>query len=208
MYVLYNKIRNEKKCAIICEINSCRNRCLFCNPTGYRTNRVIDKQELRDIETQLLTQAIGLNKKGYDTVEISGCDPIKYEKIARFITILKSSLNFKTVILSTHGRNLDSIKFVKKIKKSGLDELRIPLYGAKASVHDSITQEKGSFKETLSGIKNVKKYEPLTKITLTTLVMKQNYKSIPDISLLEEIYALECIISIPCVSHHENAKNL
>ncbi len=189
------------KSAVIIDLNCCKNSCLFCNPQRLIKSKVCEK-DLKNIEIKLLRQAGDLYKKGLNRyVEISGSDPIEYRKIAPFINYLKNELKCGTVMLSTHGRDLHNEKLVKDLKRAGLDELRIPLYGSTATVHDSVTQERGSFKETLKGIKNIVKHAPAIKMKISSLIMKQNHRDLLKTFNLANEYASEIMFSIPCISN-------
>ncbi|MCK5026510.1 MAG: radical SAM protein [Nanoarchaeota archaeon] len=192
-----------KKSVVIIELNSCKNSCLFCNPKGIR--RTIGFKEMKQIEVHLLKQVNDLKRRGFKEVEISGCDPIEYDKITGFIKWLKKN-SFKQVMLSTHGRDLHNIELVNEFKKAGLDQLRIPLYGSNAKIHDSVTQCKGSFKETLNGIRNIQKYAPGINILITSLIMKQNYKDIANIFSLAANYSSDISFSLACLK--DDAKEL
>ena len=193
------------KSAVIVNLNSCDNSCLFCKPS--RVRKVLTEVELKDIEIDLFRQVLDLKKRGLDEyLEISGSDPIQYNGIVRFIKYIKRDLNFKTIMLSTHGRNMHNLKLVKELERSGLDKLRIPLYGSNGKIHDSVTQEKGSFEETLKGVQNVFRHAPEIKITITSLIMKQNYKDGIKILRLACKYASEIIFSIPCIPRIKSAE--
>jgi MoaA/NifB/PqqE/SkfB family radical SAM enzyme len=162
--------------------------------------REVGARELKRIEASLLRQARDLKKKGLDDcLEISGCDPIEYPPIVSFIKYLKVKLRFKFVILSTHGRDLSDAGLVKALDESGLDQLNIPLYGSCASVHDSVTQEKKSFQETLKGIQNVVRYAPRMKVRISSLIVRQNFRDMEDIFLLACRYAASVFFSVPCI---------
>lgn len=191
---------NITKGAIIIEINSCKNNCIFCGPNRAKnTKRQVSKEELEDIAGHILKQATDLKSKGIREIELSGCDPIEYPKIASFISWLKKDMRFNFVRLSTHGRDLHDVRLVKSLKNVRLDEVRIPLYGSKAVIHNSVTREKNSFGETYAGIKNIKKYAPKINIFITSLIMQQNYKDILKTFLFASRYAHKFLLSIPCV---------
>ncbi len=187
------------KSGIVIQLH-CKNSCVFCNPLGIR--KKFNKEELKKIESNLLQQACHLKKRGFNEVEISGYDPIEYEKIAHLVKRLKKDMKFELVLLLTHGRDLHNLKLVKELEAARLDEIKIPLYGSKASIHDSITQAKGSFKETLEGIKNLKKYAPDIHIMISSLIIKHNYKDIINIFSLAFKYTPDINFSIPCLPEH------
>ena len=56
----------------------------------------------------------------------------------------------------------------------------MPVYGHNAGIHDLITGTKGSFRDTLKAIHNLKCY-PKLKVCVHTTLVKQNYLYIKDI---------------------------
>lgn len=181
---------------IIIDTNSCMNSCLFCNPE----RKWVKIDNYRKYELHMMRQALDLIKAGLtEEVEISGCDPIEYPRIAEFIKWLKSK-GYGEIQLSTHGRLFKDEKIVEKMKYAGLDSVRIPLYGSNAEIHDSITQEAGSFDDTIKGLENLTRFAPGIKILGTSLIMKQNYNDIIDIIKLSKRFAGSQFVSIPCIS--------
>jgi len=55
----------------------------------------------------------------------------------------------------TNGRRLKDKDYVKTLEKVGLDFVQVTLESHKAAIHDLMTGAKGSWKETVAGIKNV-----------------------------------------------------
>lgn len=149
----------------------CDNRCIFCSHhfgEEHSSKDFIGKMEIR-----LLKETMKFRESGYSEIEISGSDPLQYDKIANLAGWLKDT-GFSYVEILTHGRNLYDAELVKSLMNAGVDELRIPLYGADAETHDSVTKSERSFRETMKGLNNVKRYAPGMKLTLTTLTLKQN----------------------------------
>jgi radical SAM protein with 4Fe4S-binding SPASM domain len=56
--------------------------------------------------------------------------------------------------LISNGRKLNEKTYVETLEKSGLDFVQVTLESHKAKIHDTMTGGKGSWKETVSGIKN------------------------------------------------------
>ena len=56
--------------------------------------------------------------------------------------------------LISNGRQLKDKVFVDTLEKAGLDFVQITLESHKPQVHDAMTSEKGSWKETVAGIQN------------------------------------------------------
>jgi len=107
----------------------------------------------------------------------------------------KLNLFMKTV---TNGRLLSDIKFVRKLKKSGISLVAISIHGPTAEIQNLITQT-NSYKETIRGIKNCIK-EKINLITLTT-INKINKKEIYEIGkFLNDLGVRNIIFNLACPS--------
>ncbi len=190
--------------AVLIELKACSNNCIFCG--SQRKVGAIPKKEMREIEKDFLKHAMELSKGGFDELQISGNDPVEYPKIASFVKLLRRKLGFRHVQLSTHGRNLEDRGLVDDLRRAGVNEYRIPLYGATAGVHDGITQSKGSFRQALQGIKNIRSQAKQARVIITSLLMRQNCSEAVDTLRLASSYADEVVISIPCVTSVERAR--
>jgi len=170
----------------------CSNYCIFCRKVPRATAEEFKKQEIN-----IFKSLIELRKKGIRKIEISGSDPIEYEGIERLIKYVKD-IGFEFVQLSSHGNKLGEDDFVKKIIKTGVNRLRIPVYGSRKQIHDSVTRKKGSFDLVLKGIRAIKKYAPAIEIQVTNLIMEQNKNDLTSwLELLNELVVGDYYLSVP-----------
>jgi len=160
----------------------CSNRCAFCI-SG--VGGVQKKSELKKQERTIWKDLISYKKKGYTDIEISGSDPLEYDKIIPLLRYIKK-LGFNNILLNTHGKNLCDKNFANDVINAGVNVFRIPLYGSNAAIHDSVTRVKGSFKKTVKGIRNIKKINPKVELILHTLVLQENKENIFNIFQLAE----------------------
>jgi len=173
---------------------SCDNNCLFCGDI-----KTASENEIKEQEIKAFKNLEEFKKKGIKQIEISGCDPIEYENIAELIEYIKKDFDF--VQLSAHGRNLSNKEFAKKLVDSGVDKLRIPIYGSNAETHDAVTRVKGSFNETLQGIKNIIELSPKLEMQLSTLIMQENKNDMINIiNLIKSLGITDFYVTIPCIS--------
>jgi MoaA/NifB/PqqE/SkfB family radical SAM enzyme len=172
---------------------SCRNSCIFC-----RKWPEASKEELKEQETAFLNNILEHKKRGFKRIEISGNDPIEYPNIIPLIRMLKQKMGFTFVQVSTHGLNLSDEEFAERFFRAGVDLVRIPIYGSNPDTHDKITQNPGSFKKTLEGIKNLKKRN--IGVLLTSLILSQNKKDLINIyKLMDNLQPESVHFSIPCL---------
>lgn len=176
----------------------CSNRCVFCGYVPRPTALEIKQQEI-----SVAKNLVDFKNGGVRKIEISGGDPIEYEKIIPLVKYIKD-MGFEYVQLSTHGNNLSDKIFVKELLKSGLDKLRIPLYGSNAKVHDSVTKLEGSFDSVLKGIKNVISESPHVQVQVSSLIMQQNKSDLTNlIDLMHKLKIIDFYFSVPCVSNSD-----
>lgn len=180
------------KGALVIDLKTCKNACVFCsNLKGTPSD-----EELLTISARLSEDIADLKAQGVRKVEISGQDPIEYPAIAELIAQLKTQ-DFDHVELLSHGRNLADPLLVKKLSAAGLDELRLPIYGASPRIHDAVTRSQGSFAELLRGLNNVKALAPSVAVVLTTMVLADNHSSLLETIRLMCQFSKALTVTVP-----------
>lgn len=123
----------------------CQNDCIHCYANGPHETielttqdwkRVIDK--LSDIGVFILT--------------FTGGEPTLRDDLPELLLYAQNK-GLVTGLIS-NGRRLKDKSYVDILEKSGLDFVQITLESHKPDVHDKMTQKKGSWKETIDGLKN------------------------------------------------------
>lgn len=153
---------------------------------------------LDEEKINVLRNLIDFKKKGIKKIEISGCDPIEYTHIFELIEYIKKQ-GFTEIQLSTHGRFFSNKEFVRKIELAGLTKVRIPLYGSKPEIHDRITGAKGSFRETVRGIKNLSKTK--IEIQVTSLIAAPNKNDLKQlVDLIKNMGVTNFYIAVPLLA--------
>lgn len=185
----------------------CINSCVFCGrdtrkkgiPSPSEVRRVKIKEEAINCYRNL----INFKKQRIKNIEISGGDPLEYERIVQMIEYVKKT-GFESVRIATNGVRLSDKHFLDRFIKSGIDELRIPLYGSNPKIHDSVTQTPGSFTRTLKGIKGIIRKAANIEIQVSSLMLKQNKDNLLDLmDLVEDKLNIKNInFSIPCISNN------
>lgn len=116
---------------------------------------------------------------------ITGGEPFMIGKdIFRFIAYLRDKFEYTEFLFLTNGRifALESYvqRFVETVPASSI--VAIPIHGSREKIHDSITQTRGSFEQTIRGIKNLLKAG--IHIELRIVVSKMNENDICNIARL------------------------
>jgi len=189
---------SDKEWGAIILIPGCQNHCLFCHKISQPSLSKLKKQEIN-----VAKNLTDLKSEGVRRIDISGNDPIEYDKIVPLIKHIKD-LGFEYIQLSTHGRNLSNSKFLNEIIGSPLNKLRIPLYGSKPKTHDAVTQSVGSFSETLKGIKGVLKESKKIEVQISFLIMKQNKDDLINfVKLMQKLKITDYYFSAPFVKNND-----
>jgi radical SAM protein with 4Fe4S-binding SPASM domain len=151
----------------------CNNNCKFCVQAH---NRHLGNKTTEQIKQELLEA-----RKTCSEVVFTGGEPTIRPDILELVSYAKK-LGFKTIQIQTNGRMLAYKKFCERLIDAGATEFSPALHGHIPELHDSLTRSKGSFFQTIKGIKNLRE---LGQFILTnTVVVKQNYRFLEQISRL------------------------
>lgn len=124
----------------------CQNDCVHCYAGGSHETRELTTDEWKQVIDRL--QEVGVFiltfTGGEPTIRNDMPDLLSYGQKKGLVTGL-----------ITNGRNLTDKKYVKILEESGLDFVQVTLESHKPEVHDLMTGIKGSWKETVKGIKNL-----------------------------------------------------
>ena len=150
----------------------CNSNCVFC-AAEHEIVGQCGKMNFEEIVGVL--EKIGLIKG--DEVIINGGEPTIHKDLLRIIRYIKSKQ--ADVVLFTNGRTFKNMPFLMEIYEQNLSQISIPIHGDEMT-HDKITRVKGSYRETLEGISNLKKIKnsKKTSIELKVVLCKSNLEVI------------------------------
>ncbi|MCF7859920.1 MAG: radical SAM protein [Candidatus Cloacimonetes bacterium] len=151
----------------------CNNNCRFCVQAD---NKLKGNRSFEDIKKDLID-----SKERCQGVVLTGGEVTIH---AHFFDIVKlaKSLGYKLIQIQTNGRMLSSLDFCKKTIQAGATEFSPALHGYCAEQHDYLTQAKGSFNQTVKGIRNLQSLG--AKFLTNTVVVKSNYTTLDKIAKL------------------------
>lgn len=153
----------------------CNNRCAFC-VQGRKREKLPAKSKKEVIDS--LREA---HKKGKREVVFTGGEPTLHPNFLELVAEAKK-IGFETIQIQSNGRIFAYEDFCLKTIQAGANQFSPSLHGATAKVHDFLTDAKGSFEQTVRGIKNLKK---LKQYVLTnSVVTSKNYKTLPQLAEL------------------------
>jgi len=143
---------------------SCNNNCIHCVITDYKKELIRNKISL-DLTTDEILKRINEN---YNSIVITGGEPTIRKDFLEILEKAKEHSNI--VLLQTNGRKFSQKEFIEKIKNISFIPV-IALHSYNEEIHDKITRVKGSYKETIEGIKNLVKnnYNVYIKLVISNL---------------------------------------
>ena len=154
---------------------ACNNRCQFC-VQGEKRNFCFFKDK-KQVEESL--REASQNKK--TEVVFTGGEPTLHPNFLDLVKYAKK-LGFDEIQIQTNARMFTYQDFCLKTIEAGATQFSPALHGPNSQIHDFLTTVKGSFEQTVQGIKNLKK---LNQYVLTnTVITTKNYKFLPQIAKL------------------------
>ena len=152
----------------------CNNDCLCCMLRGIRGKLTpVTFEQYKEILTE------NSAKTKSSLLILSGAEVTLNHDLLQFVEYARDLNSFANIRIQTNGRKLSNIDYCRKLVASGVNEYFLSLHGHNEDVHEDLTQSRGSFRETLSGIENLSKMD--TRILTNTVVTRRNYFSLPEI---------------------------
>jgi radical SAM protein with 4Fe4S-binding SPASM domain len=137
----------------------CNNKCLHCYAGGSRETKELATREWFKVLDKLF-------ELGIPHVVFTGGEPTLRDDLTQLITYAQKIGLVSGLV--TNGRRLKDEVYFKSLVDAGLDHVQITLESYDSNVHDKITGVKGSWNETVQGLKNAIA-SPIYTISNTTL---------------------------------------
>lgn len=150
---------------------SCNNNCIFCMEED-RVERYdrLSSQSAGDIRQMLESSS------NAEMVMFTSGEPTLNPDLVKHIKTAKE-LGFCEIGMISNGRRLGYAKYTYTLLNAGLNHVLVSLHGPNAKSHDALTRTKGSFEQTLRGIKvlaAMKRVFPDLKLHTSFVVTKRN----------------------------------
>jgi len=126
---------------------ACNNRCVFCAQGQKRI--ACGSLPLAELIRRL--QEARARTRG---LVLTGGEPLVYKHIVPLVQAA-SRLGFAPIQIQTNGRMLAYPKVVHEVMAAGATEFSPSLHGSTADLHDSLTRAKGSYEQTVAGMRNL-----------------------------------------------------
>lgn len=110
-------------------------------------------------------------------IEISGGEPLlEKEKLIRLIQEIKKYFSY--VSINSNGSLLNK-KNLKKLKRAGLDAIKLSFYSLKPKIHNQLKGNPRAFEHALKAIKLIPKFD--LNLSVGILITSKNIAGIPDL---------------------------
>jgi len=149
---------------------SCNQNCKFCSVRRGNFDKTTEEVK-EDID-----RAIKENPK---EINLTGGEPTIRKDIFELINYVKEK-GIKERRVTTNGRLFSYEKFTNKIVDSGLTGAIFSIHAPNAELHDYLTQVKGSFKQAVQGLKNLREFS--SEIDVNVVINTKNYKTLPELA--------------------------
>ena len=124
----------------------CQNNCVHCYAGGPHETSELTTEQWKGVIDRL-------HQIGVFILTFTGGEPTLRRDLPELLLYAQN----KGIVtgLITNGRKLKDKTYVETLEKTGLDFIQVTLESHKPKIHDLMTATKGSWKETVAGIKNV-----------------------------------------------------
>jgi len=142
----------------------CQNNCVHCYAGGPHETSELTTEQWKEVIDRL-------HQVGVFILTFTGGEPTLREDLPELL--LHAQNKGMVTGLITNGRRLKDKTYVDTLEKTGLDFIQVTLESRKPKIHDLMTATKGSWKETVAGIRNIIP----TKIYATTNTTLSKYNA-------------------------------
>ncbi|HBL18502.1 MAG: hypothetical protein A2X36_10705 [Elusimicrobia bacterium GWA2_69_24] len=154
---------------------SCNNRCAFCVQGDKRSR--FGPKSMAEI-SRLLKDG---RKRGADSLVFTGGEPTIQPDFLESVRVARG-LGYTTIQVQTNGRKFCYPDFCRELAEAGVTEFGPSLHGSRPEIHDFLTGAPGSFLQTVSGIRNLKKQG--LKVITNSVITRANYRDLPELAAL------------------------
>jgi MoaA/NifB/PqqE/SkfB family radical SAM enzyme len=145
------------------------------NPDDFKCGKLISLKSIK----KYLNRADIRKKKNVEIVYLSGGEPTMQPEFFKIISFLQEKYPIAHINILTNGRRFFYKEFSKACVDLGKVNFIIPIHGFDEKSHDAATRIKGSFHQTVAGLKNIMQLRRFgQEVEIRTIITKLNYNKI------------------------------
>jgi radical SAM protein with 4Fe4S-binding SPASM domain len=141
----------------------CQNDCVHCYAGGPHETAELNTAQWKEVIDRL-------SQIGIFILTFTGGEPTLRQDLPELLQYAQNKGMVTGLI--TNGRKLKDTEYVKTLEKAGLDFVQVTLESHQPKIHDLMTAAKGSWNETVAGIKNAAQSQ--IYVTTNTTLSKYN----------------------------------
>ena len=147
----------------------CNNRCVFCVQGDKRdTEPCRTPENVRDLLAE--------RRATCASVVFTGGEVTLREDLVAQVQHAKA-LGYRSIQIQTNGRRMSYAPYLEALIEAGATELAPALHGADAATHDALTQARGSFRQTVKGIRHAQRRG--LPVVLNSVIVQSNVAQLP-----------------------------
>lgn len=150
--------------------DKCNLRCAFCYEIPVDGRPHVMEADPEGFAPELYS---AMHDEGWREVVITGGEPTLMPTFFRAVRE-SAAQGYEKVIVASNGRRFSYLEFARHAKAAGLTHANISFFGPTRHVHDGITKVRGSFDETVRGIRNL--LEVGVDVQCSFVVSKRNHR--------------------------------
>lgn len=152
---------------------ACNDDCVHCVVDELR-RKFLDQKQKRTTK-DYFNEIHEAKKRGCNAVILTGGEPTINKDFFEILKFIKSQEMI--IHIQSNGRYFSDPNFADKACEY-IESFEIALHGPNEKIHDYITRTKGSFRQTVEGIKNIIELKGNQKLYGKIVLSKINYKYI------------------------------
>ena len=154
---------------------SCNNNCLFC---------LDDRDRREDVTEASVAELLAAHVHLREVLFTCG-EPTLHPRLPAFVAAARQA-GYTSIGLVTNGRRLSYEAYCRSLLEAGLTEVTISIHGATSRSHDALTRARGSFEQTVGGLRNVHRLGRSRGVRLisSTVVTRHNAGTLADLLAL------------------------
>ena len=159
--------------------SDCNNNCIFC----MEEDREGRRRRMQAIAPMEIRQILAANAFRQEVI-FTGGEPTLNPYFLQYVRWAKE-FGYTLIGVCTNGRRLAYSKYTAVLIKAGLNHFVVSVHGPDAATHDALTRTRGSFEQSLAGLRILKALQRVTRLDIhtSTVINTRNFK------LMGAIYA-------------------
>lgn len=153
---------------------ACNNRCRFC-VQGRKRERFGHRSYAE------LSGFLEQSQGRYQGVVFTGGEPALHPDLIRLVA-RAHELGYASIQIQSNGRMFAYRKLCEQLVRAGATEFSPALHGHRADCHDYLTRVRGSFAQTVQGIRNLKALGQ--RVITNSVITRSNFRHLEELARL------------------------